>query len=160
MKSEEHSDEIQRALDLLKRVVKSLGPTRQQLEREIGMSSGWASKVLNGEIELRVRHILTVLEVCGVEPWRYFAAAFPQPGVEERSVTTLFQARSSERRGSPADFATELSLALRRVVDLLESGADINAALQRRGEDASNGPVDPEEEAEEIDELVPAARTS
>jgi transcriptional regulator with XRE-family HTH domain len=153
MKSEEHSEEIEHALDLLKRVVKSLGPTRQQLERQIGMSSGWASKVLNGEIELRVRHILTVLEVCGVEPWRFFAAAFPQPGVEERSVAALFQIRADARRGTPADFASELSQALRRVVDLLESGADINAALQRRADEGTD------EGSEEL-EALPTAQTS
>ena len=154
MKSEEHSEEIQRALELLKRVVKSLGPTRQQLERQIGMSSGWASKVLNGEIELRVRHVLTVLEVCGVEPWRFFAAAFPQPGSEERAASTLFQARGvgDGRRSGPPDFASELSQALRRVVDLLESGADINAALQRRGEEKG------EEAAEEPLALSAAAQ--
>jgi len=153
MKSEEHSEEIQHSLDLLKRVVKSLGPTRQQLERQIGMSSGWASKVLNGEIELRVRHILTVLEVCGVEPWRFFAAAFPQPGSEERAAAALFQSRLDSRRATSADFASELSQALRRVVDLLESGADINAALQRRSDERI------EERSEEAPSL-PAAQTS
>src|SRR5262245_17842546 len=114
MRAEGHAEEIQGALDLLKRVVKSLGPTRQQLERQIGMSSGWASKVLNGEIELRVRHVLTVLEVCGVEPWRFFAAAFPPPGLEERTMAALFQPRSGEVRRPSSEFAAELSQALRR----------------------------------------------
>jgi transcriptional regulator with XRE-family HTH domain len=141
MRAEGHAEEIQGALDLLKRVVKSLGPTRQQLERQIGMSSGWASKVLNGEIELRVRHILTVLEVCGVEPWRFFAAAFPQPGLEERSMTALFQPRAGEPRRPSSEFASELSQALRRVVELLEAGADINAALQRRPDELELDPA-------------------
>ena len=157
MNAEEHSEAIERSLELLKRVVKSLGPTRQELERQIGMSSGWASKVLNGEIELRVRHVLAVLDICGVEPWRFFAAAFPQPGTEERAVSSLFQSRylSESRRSGPAGFASELSQALRRVVDLLESGADINAALQRRADEKPEA-AEPEEE----DSRLPAVQTS
>lgn len=77
--------------------------TRQKLERELGYSRGYISKILNGTVEMRVRHIFEILGALGIEPWEFFQLAYPAPaGAKGKKVgSTGFSVQAAVP--SPAD---------------------------------------------------------
>lgn len=62
------------------------GVRRRTIEERLGYSRGYVSKILNGTVELRTRHVFEVLGLIGMEPWRFFQLAFPSPEGEARPV--------------------------------------------------------------------------
>jgi transcriptional regulator with XRE-family HTH domain len=83
---------VQRLADVLATVVRVSGRSRQSLEQQIGLSSGYLSKILGGAVELRARHILMVLAAVGMDPADFFRLAYPrpaQPGAEGQEARRL-----------------------------------------------------------------------
>lgn len=74
----------------LSKAIKDSGVTRQALEKRMGLASpGYLSRILGGAIELRAQHIFDILKALGVDPGRFFRAAYPadteaadDPGLE------------------------------------------------------------------------------
>lgn len=146
MKKDQDEEKVQQARDLLKEVVKRLGPTRQELERQLGLSSGYMSKILNGEVELRLRHIHMILEGCGVEAWKFFAAASPRPGSEEAALAELLTTDAGLAEAAPPlpptalAVLSDLSRSLIRLTELVERGADLDQALRRGAQEPASEP--------------------
>jgi transcriptional regulator with XRE-family HTH domain len=65
--------------EALQTAIRFKAATRQKLERELGYSRGYLSKILNGTVEMRVRHVFEILGVLGIEPWEFFQLAYPAP---------------------------------------------------------------------------------
>ena len=54
------------------------------------MSTGYLTRILKGQVELRMRHVLGVCEVIGLAPGNFFAALFrpsPARSAEEARLT-------------------------------------------------------------------------
>lgn len=77
--SEKEDQEIRWLLEVLSTVVRVAGRSRQSVEEQAGLSSGYLSKILGGTVELRARHILLILESVGMHPADFFRLAYPQP---------------------------------------------------------------------------------
>jgi hypothetical protein len=78
--------DVQRLASVLATVVRVSGRSRQSLEQQLGLSSGYLSKILGGAVELRARHIFMILEAVGMDPADFFRLAYPlraQPGGAE-----------------------------------------------------------------------------
>jgi hypothetical protein len=73
-----YDDEVRRLTEVLATVVRVAGRTRQSLEGQIGLSSGYLSKILGGTVDLRARHILSIVEAVGMDPADFFRLAFPR----------------------------------------------------------------------------------
>jgi transcriptional regulator with XRE-family HTH domain len=73
-----YDDEVRRLAEVLATVVRVAGRTRQSLEGQIGLSSGYLSKILGGTVDLRARHILSIVEAVGMDPADFFRLAFPR----------------------------------------------------------------------------------
>ncbi len=70
-------EEIRRALRLLEAVIQAAGYSEDDLEQRLDASPGYLGRLLSGEIELKLRHILAILRVLEVEPGQYFQSLYP-----------------------------------------------------------------------------------
>ena len=127
-------DEIVRIAAALRTAIRLSGISHRQVERELGLSTGYLTRILAGQVELRVRHVLEVCRVIGLSPDRFFGALFPpQEGPE--SMTRLERGLAQlhpplERPAPPPDPASgesrpkrvpELMRRLRQTLDELEA---------------------------------------
>lgn len=63
-----------KSLDLLNLVLEQSRRRRREVDEHGGYCRGTTSQLLMGKIELKLRHILDILEVCEVEPRVFFRA--------------------------------------------------------------------------------------
>jgi hypothetical protein len=121
--SDRHDSEIRRLAELLGTVVRVSDRTRQSLEQALGLGSGSMSKVLGGTVELRVRHILMILDVVGMEPGEFFQLAYPRKGQAEggarRLIESVRSALEGEESPEPAsEFDERVKASLIRLLGL------------------------------------------
>lgn len=93
--------EIQRLHEVLATVVRVAGRSRQSLEQQLGLSSGYLSKILGGTVELRARHILMIVEAVGLNPGDFFRLAYP-PGAQLSPATERLIEQVQEALGQEA----------------------------------------------------------
>jgi transcriptional regulator with XRE-family HTH domain len=122
-------DEIRHAARLLECLIQAAGVSEADLDRRLDASPGYVGRVLSGEIELKLRHILSILRVLEIEPALYFESLYPAqfPGGTIR-MEDLQQRLQGLGLGDPSE-APEI------VVDDLErlvQGA-VRATLSRKG---------------------------
>jgi transcriptional regulator with XRE-family HTH domain len=130
-------EEIARIAAALRTAIRLSGISHRQVERELGLSTGYLTRILAGQVELRVRHVLDVCRVIGLPPDRFFGALFPlQEGPEsmsrlERGLAQLHPppGRPAPAPGGEASAARSkpVSELLRRLRQALE---DLEAALR------------------------------
>ncbi len=70
-------DEILRALRLLEVLIQAAGSSEEEMERRLGASQGYLGRLLSGGVELKLRHILSILQVLEIEPAQYFQSLYP-----------------------------------------------------------------------------------
>jgi transcriptional regulator with XRE-family HTH domain len=70
-------EEVRHAARLLECLIQAAGVSEADLERRLDASSGYLRRVLSGEIELKLRHILSILRVLEIEPVLYFESLYP-----------------------------------------------------------------------------------
>lgn len=130
-------EEIARIAAALRTAIRLSGISHRQVERELGLSTGYLTRILAGQVELRVRHVLDVCRVIGLPPDRFFGALFPlQDGPEsmsrlERGLAQLHPSPGRPAPPMPPEPAaagqarsrpiSELLLRLRQALDELEA---------------------------------------
>jgi transcriptional regulator with XRE-family HTH domain len=130
--SDRYDEEVRRLAEVLATVVRVAGRTRQSLEAQIGLSSGYLSKILSGTVDLRARHILAIVEAVGMDPSDFFLLAFPRrrhPNEAGRSArriiedaqAALGQEPTVEPQASPA-FDDQVKRSLARILGLGAEG--------------------------------------
>jgi transcriptional regulator with XRE-family HTH domain len=63
---------------MLKTAMKVLGFTNRDVERKLGLSGSYLSRLFSGMIDLKVDHVVTIAKVVGMEPEEMFQLAFPR----------------------------------------------------------------------------------
>ncbi|HEX7183299.1 MAG TPA: helix-turn-helix transcriptional regulator [Thermoanaerobaculia bacterium] len=71
---------IERLIRKLTTAMRVLGVSNREVERRIGLSPSYLSRLFNGLIELRVEHVLAISRAIGLSPGELFALAYPQQG--------------------------------------------------------------------------------
>jgi len=75
---------------LLKHVIRSSDFSARAIERQLGMSGGYISRLTSGRLELKTSHLFDILDVLGLTPNEFFALAFPlRPGVRSPLMNRL-----------------------------------------------------------------------
>lgn len=74
----EPSAEVRRLRTMLKTAMKVLGFTNRDVERKLGLSGSYLSRLFSGMIDLKVDHVVAISRVIGVEPEEMFQLAFPK----------------------------------------------------------------------------------
>jgi transcriptional regulator with XRE-family HTH domain len=70
-------DEVRQAARLLESLIQAAGVPEAELEQRLDVSAGYLGRLLSGEIELKLRHILSILRALEVEPSLYFESLYP-----------------------------------------------------------------------------------
>ena len=84
---DDHNDaEVARISELLKTAIRMSGASNREIERRLGLSGGYLSRLFSGGIELKVKHILDISEVIQLDPGEFLQIVFP-PHRELRSPT-------------------------------------------------------------------------
>jgi transcriptional regulator with XRE-family HTH domain len=71
-------EEAQRLLSLLRVAMRMLDVSNREIEKKLGLSYGYLSRLFSGSIELKVEHILQILEILGLTPGEFFQLAYPR----------------------------------------------------------------------------------
>lgn len=69
--------ETQRFLAALRTSIRLSGVSHRQIERELKMSTGYLTRILAGQVQLKVIHLLAVCRVIGFPAGEFFTALFP-----------------------------------------------------------------------------------
>jgi transcriptional regulator with XRE-family HTH domain len=122
--------EIQRILDLMRTLIRILGLSNREIERRVGLSPSYLSRLFGGYLELKYEHVLEISRALGLTPREMFELAYPdstEPPSESmeriRSVLNNMQpsrpASESVPKPSPAltaeDVERRIQEALRQV---------------------------------------------
>ena len=103
-------DEVHRATRLLETVIQAAGATRKELDLKLGAGPGYVSQVLTGRMELKLRHVLSILRALGVEPSLYFSTLYPENRQPSDSVVMEEFLRRFEKLGLGTKAATPSAL--------------------------------------------------
>jgi transcriptional regulator with XRE-family HTH domain len=71
-------EETQRLLQVLRVAMRILDVSNRDIEKALGLSYGYLSRLFAGSIELKVEHIFQILGVLGLTPAEYFHFAYPR----------------------------------------------------------------------------------
>jgi len=92
------SAETDHMLTMLKTAMRVLGFTNRDVERHLGLSSSYLSRLFSGMIELKLQHIVDIARAIGMEPEEILYLAYPHP----RNPPTEAATRIRTLLGSPA----------------------------------------------------------
>lgn len=102
--------------------------TQREIEERAGFSKGYLSQILHGNIDLKLSHLLAVIDALEVEPADFFAELFDERRFAAHSLLSLGR-RGGERGGARS---TPLGLELARLYGLgLESLDELLRRLDR-----------------------------
>ena len=71
-------EEIQRLIQMLRVAMRILDVSNRDIEKQLGLSYGYLSRLFSGAIELKMEHILQIVEVLGLAPAEFFHLAYPR----------------------------------------------------------------------------------
>lgn len=94
--------EVARLRELLRNAIRLSGVTNRKIERQLGMSQGSLSRLLAGGIELKVKHILEIVEILGLPPGQFFQIAYPEEA-QPTSALQAFQKALGQRMGGRSE---------------------------------------------------------
>lgn len=98
-------DEVRRLARLLEALVKVERVPVRELERRLDMGGGTLNRIFGGKIELKIRHILLVLEALDVKPLTFFEQAWKEPESDaDKAGTWLLESVEKLRRRPWAGF--------------------------------------------------------
>ena len=91
-------DEIRRYAKVLEAVVKLSDLSTRELERRLELGGGTLNRIFTGKIDLKLRHVLLVLDAVGKKPERFFQLACARPArlAEEDEVASALAAEILE----------------------------------------------------------------
>lgn len=122
-------DDIRRCAKMLESVVRMDGLSARQLEEKLNYGAGTVNRLFSGKIELKLRHILLILEVIGIPPSQFFREVFPEddrPRSESEMASRLLDLlerhatpRRPPARPAPTGGLSDAELD-RRILDALE----------------------------------------
>jgi transcriptional regulator with XRE-family HTH domain len=100
--------EIQRLMTVLRTAMRILGVTNREVEKKLGVSIGYLSRLFHGSVELKMEHILLIAREIGLHPAEFFHLAYPQPPARpSEAADKLRAALEGFRPAAPAPVAGE-----------------------------------------------------
>lgn len=88
-------------VDLLAYAVRRKGVTRRSIEEKMGVSRGYLSELLSGEIDLRLSQMLMILEALEVRPRDFYRIVYNYEGSLAQEELALAMAQCSEETPDP-----------------------------------------------------------
>lgn len=73
--------ETEHMIRTLRTAMRSLGFTNREVEKRLGVSGGYLTRLFSGVMELRFEHIVQIAKTIGMEPSEIFQLAYPPSGI-------------------------------------------------------------------------------
>lgn len=70
-------DQTEPALHEIRRILERTGVTQRHLEERLGFSRGYLSQLLSRNLDLKLWHVLAILDGLGEAPGSFFARVYP-----------------------------------------------------------------------------------
>jgi hypothetical protein len=77
VKREALQQDVERVTAALRTAIRLRRVPFRHVERELGLGAGYLTRILGGQVQLRVSHVLAVCLVIGLPPGEFFATLFP-----------------------------------------------------------------------------------
>jgi len=71
-------EEVERLMNVLRTSIRLLGLTNREIERRLGLTPSYVSRLFAGTIELKVEHVVSIIRAIGLQPWEFFELAYPR----------------------------------------------------------------------------------
>ncbi|HEV8580628.1 MAG TPA: helix-turn-helix transcriptional regulator [Thermoanaerobaculia bacterium] len=105
-------------IKVLKSAIGRLGFTQKEVERRLGLSQGYLSRLFGGKIDLKVDHVVQIANVLQVEPEEMFRLAFPamrgEPTFQAQLLQGAFGLRPPE---PPPETVSDIEKEIERIVE-------------------------------------------
>jgi transcriptional regulator with XRE-family HTH domain len=104
--------EVEHMLHILKTTMRLLGVTNRDVERKLGLSSSYLSRLFSGNIELRYEHIVDIAGALGLRPEEILHLAYselPEPLSESMQKVLRTMGRPIKPSSGGAAAATSTS---------------------------------------------------
>ncbi len=128
-------NEVRRATRLLESLIQTAAVPVAELERRLDAAPGYIGRVLSGDVELKLRHILAILRALELEPGLFFEVLYPAADPEEGTIRIEDLRQRLQRLGFGREKLEERSAARPQLgiqeLEKLVQGA-VQAALSRR----------------------------
>jgi transcriptional regulator with XRE-family HTH domain len=115
MNDQKDLEEVDRLLNVLRTSIRLLGLTNREIERRLGLTPSYVSRLFAGAIELKVEHVISIARAMGIQPWEFFELAYPRrsdpPTEPFRAIRTLLRDMQPAMESAPAPQAAPLSTA-------------------------------------------------
>jgi transcriptional regulator with XRE-family HTH domain len=89
---EKQQPETRHILEVLRAAMRVLDVPVRELEKRMGLSSSYLSRLLSGKLPLRFDQLIRIARALGIEPAHLFHEAFPyrpQPGHRGEAMSTV-----------------------------------------------------------------------
>lgn len=98
--------EVTRILNLLRTAMRLLGLSNREVERRMGLSPSYLSRLFGGTIELKMEHVLAIAKAIGLHPAEFFHLAYPhRPEVPTEAAVALRSVLEELKPSAPAPSA-------------------------------------------------------
>jgi transcriptional regulator with XRE-family HTH domain len=71
--------ETEHVIQVIRSAMRVLGFTNREVERRLGVSGGYLTRLFGGVMELRFEHIVDIARAIGLEPQELFELVYTQP---------------------------------------------------------------------------------
>ena len=116
---------------MLKTAMKVLGFTNRDVERKLGLSGSYLSRLFSGMIDLKVDHVVAISKVVGIEPEEMFQIAFPRKRkAPSAAAVRLRETLEEYQRTGNAPWGGSLNLS---ELDFEEPDRPVPAAAEEKG---------------------------
>ncbi|HKI02542.1 MAG TPA: helix-turn-helix transcriptional regulator [Thermoanaerobaculia bacterium] len=93
--------EADRIIGKLKVAIRLLGFTNREIERRLGYTPSYLTRLFSGQIELRFEHIVDIARAMGLTADEFFAFAYPARNDPPSEAAGQLEALLEELRPSP-----------------------------------------------------------
>ena len=83
--------EVERQVQSLKLLIKSCNVSVREMERRLELGAGSLNRIFAGRIELKVRHVMQILEELGVEPKAFYRLVYGEERPEQTLAERIFE---------------------------------------------------------------------
>jgi transcriptional regulator with XRE-family HTH domain len=137
-------EESERIVRKLRTALRLLGFTNREIERRLGYTPSYLSRLFSGQIELRFEHIVDIARAMGLSADEFFAFAYPPrsdpPGEAARQLAQILEdikPSTPSRFDQPTSdlILQELQQAIKLTMDKLLAQSPQRAGRRRGGEE-------------------------
>ncbi|HEV2855834.1 MAG TPA: helix-turn-helix transcriptional regulator [Thermoanaerobaculia bacterium] len=95
-------NQVDRILRMLQVAIRMLGFSNREIERRLGWTPSYMTRILKGNIELKVEHVVDIAGALGLSPREFFLFAFPDRGEPPSPAALKLDAMMEDLRPAKA----------------------------------------------------------